>query len=333
MNRELGSFLSQQIGRGEQEFDGELVAPLVDEFDAVRSMIGSFQGGQSQDQQRSAVNRALSGEPSFQVGTEESERVFRESVLGPSLQAFDEEIAPRINAAFAGQGGTFSSRRGLAHQNALEDIFNQAQSDLAGFVREDRNLAAQLNESAANRSLQGIGLASQLDIQPLEQAMTFAQSLSPFQTFEQQQRDAQFQEFMRTLPSRNPLLDLAVPFGTARTRQAVTQGQIAPAEAYGEIAGTAIGAVMGSSRRFKYVFGPTDVDPRQALEALTETPIYDWTYKGEDHRRTGVVSDEPSDMPWMAGETFDPLTAFGYTVQAIKALQEEIQELRDEIGA
>ena len=243
--RPLSDFLSQQVGRGEQSFEGDLVAPLVDEFDAVRSLIGNFQPGQQQGQQRDAVGRALSGEPSFAAGTEESERVFRDSILGPSLEAFDEEIAPRIDASFAGQGGTFSSRRGLARQNALEDIFNQAQSDLAGFVRQDRDLAARLSESAANRSLQGVGLASELDTQPLNQAMTFAQSLSPFQSFEERQVQSEREEFLRTLPTRNPALQAALGFTGQQQRQVTQERQPNLLEPILGAAGTGLGVFAG----------------------------------------------------------------------------------------
>lgn len=48
--------------------------------------------------------------------------------LAPSLRAFDQEIAPRIREGFAGQGASFSSRRGEALSRTLGDIQTQAQS-------------------------------------------------------------------------------------------------------------------------------------------------------------------------------------------------------------
>lgn len=48
--------------------------------------------------------------------------------LAPSLRAFDQEIAPRIEEGFAQGGASFSSRRGETIARTLGDIQTQAQS-------------------------------------------------------------------------------------------------------------------------------------------------------------------------------------------------------------
>ena len=97
--------------------------------------------------------KAISGAPAYGLSEEDTARWMKVAVQAPMLKEFDREIKPRLNEAFAGAGGLFSSRRSDALGRGLGDL-NDKYSELLGKAQLDtRTLAAQLAESAANRSL------------------------------------------------------------------------------------------------------------------------------------------------------------------------------------
>lgn len=113
-------------------------------------------------------------------------------------------------------------------------------------------------------------------------------------------------------------------------------GATFPSEATGDTGGTIVGT-QTSTRDTKNILGGF-TDYRGALDAILRAPIYLFTYKGGRFGATvftGIVADEfpqvmmdPSpDHP--EGRSFSPVSAFGYTAAAIKALQQEIDALRN----
>jgi hypothetical protein len=113
---------------------------------------GGFGGPQRQQLQKSsdrALARALSGQP-----TDVSE-FFDTGVLQPALRNYDQEIAPRIDAAFSRVGGgSFNTRKGQTKADELGDLTARYQESLAREQGRQVSLADQ-------RQFQAIGIPLQ----------------------------------------------------------------------------------------------------------------------------------------------------------------------------
>jgi len=100
-------------------------------------------------------------------------------------------------------------------------------------------------------------------------------------------------------------------------------------------------SAAGSMRDFKNVRGER-TDYNTVLNRMVNTPVYDFTYKPRTKNGprvtttgdtktvyTGIMADE---APWAMhhnGRIFDPVSAFGNTVMAIKALNARISALEN----
>jgi hypothetical protein len=102
-----------------------------------------------------------------------SERIFREALLGPSMRAFNEDVAPAIAGDFANVGGTLSSKRGQALAKGRTDVLNQSTASLAGILPQIQ--AFPLQQTLAQ--IQGLGAVQQQRYAPFQNALQFA--LSP----------------------------------------------------------------------------------------------------------------------------------------------------------
>lgn len=131
----LGEFFGGQIG---------VEIPGIEELRA--EVLGSLDGGE-----------ALARE------------IFEQGFLDPALRTFDRRIAPRINTAFAGIGGSLSSRRGVAQTEALTDIITSAQGDFTRMLPEILGFPAR----NAGASAQALSLIEQLRFLPTNQVMNF----------------------------------------------------------------------------------------------------------------------------------------------------------------
>jgi hypothetical protein len=107
-----------------------------------------------------------------------------------------------------------------------------------------------------------------------------------------------------------------------------------------DTSGTVVGS-QASSLDTKRVLG-AGVTPQEALAVMLRTPTVSFAYRGGSYSGTvfnGIVTDwspefgmDP-DAEHPNGRSFNPVNALGYTVQAIKALQAEIDALKAEIQA
>lgn len=245
LGREQGfpqlGYNENRIPEGQPVYQGTRVADFIPEFNQLRNQLQGYNINPYQREQNLALQNALAGLPSYNL----QESDFDSQVTRPLLRTFDTEINPRLQAGFAGQGASFSSRRGYATQQALEDLGTQLASERARFYREDRNLAASLAESAANRQLQAVGLADAASASPLGRASALQSVLSPYQQREQQLILADMARFQEGLPINNPALQLAQNYlGISQT---VTQPKsLDPAAQAGILAGSvALGALTG----------------------------------------------------------------------------------------
>jgi hypothetical protein len=97
----------------------------------------------------------------------------------------------------------------------------------------------------------------------------------------------------------------------------------------GDTGGTIVGT-QSSTRDVKTLRGETLI-PSAALATILQTPVHEFTYRNGAFNGTvfqGIVADEAPFVMMDRGQSFSPISAFGYTVQAIKALQAEIDALK-----
>jgi len=80
---------------------------------------------------------------------------------------------------------------------------------------------------------------------------------------------------------------------------------------------------------------PGDLTPGEALRAMLDTTIAHFRYKNGAYNNSefhGIVADWSPEFAMDAGRVFNPISAHGYTVQAVKALWERIQQLEQTIA-
>lgn len=92
-----------------------------------------------------------------------------------------------------------------------------------------------------------------------------------------------------------------------------------------DTAGTVVGT-QTSTLASKNILGE-GVSPADALATILATPVKRYTYKSGAYNSSefqGIVADHSPEFAMDNGRSFSPVSAFGYTVQAIKALTERI---------
>ena len=93
-----------------------------------------------------------------------------------------------------------------------------------------------------------------------------------------------------------------------------------------------IGTVVGtqtSLRSTKNILGPY-TDNAGALDLMLRTPLWDFTYKSgayNNQQFMGITTDDSPEFGMDLGKSFNPVSAHGYTIAAIKALHARIAVL------
>ena len=199
----------------------------------------------------SALSQALSGSPvgEINLGADVTQQFFEKSIQAPLLRAFDQEIAPRINEAFAGAGASLSSRRGDATTRALEGLQTTFASELARATLANQQLEANLNarlmETGARTQAGSLGTALASQNQPLQQTLAATGALLPFQGLAQAELNRRFGEFQRNVPENDPYVKLGLNFA-GQQQTVVNAGQGGSGGAIGGIGGAGLGALLGA---------------------------------------------------------------------------------------
>ena len=101
-----------------------------------------------------------------------------------------------------------------------------------------------------------------------------------------------------------------------------------------DTAGTIVGT-QSSQMATKRIHGPGPT-PQAALDLLLAANVYNFTYKadeaGDDEPEhfAGIVTDEIPELGQDRGKLFNPASANGYTIQAIKAIAARVEALEEE---
>lgn len=241
----LGPVLQSQVGKGITPYSGEIVAPLNAGYQNVQDQLNSYNPQQFQAGQTGAINQALSGQPAYNLDPQTTANYFQQGVVDPSMRTYNSTTAPAINQGFAAQGGTFSTARGIAQSRALSDLQATNASNLAQTQYQNQTLNSQLAESAANRQLQGIGIANQYQTQPLYNAQQLSAALQPFQQQAQALDTTGYQQWQAQQPYNNPYLSQIMGYLGQSTQSAYQQPNYT-----GQYIGAGIGAAGAAASAY-----------------------------------------------------------------------------------
>jgi len=100
-----------------------------------------------------------------------------------------------------------------------------------------------------------------------------------------------------------------------------------------DVAGTPVGAQISQLATKELL--PGDLTPGDALRTMLDTTVAHFRYKNGAYNNSdfhGIVADWSPQFAMDAGRVFNPISAHGYTVQAVKALWERIQQLEQTIA-
>lgn len=100
-----------------------------------------------------------------------------------------------------------------------------------------------------------------------------------------------------------------------------------------DTAGTVVGT-QTSQAATKDILGD-GVSPADALAAVLAAPVYRFRYKSGAYNSTefhGITTDDSPEFGMDQGRVFNPVSAFGYMVQTVKALHARIQQLEEQIA-
>lgn len=112
--------------------------------------------------------------------------------------------------------------------------------------------------------------------------------------------------------------------GNARVSSSLPEADGAPSDTSGTVIGT-----QTSMKSTKNIEG-LNTDQMGALAAILRAPVYNFTYRSGAYNNThfvGITTDDSPEFGMDEGRSFNPVSAFGYTVLAIKELERRIAVL------
>lgn len=219
ISQDVWDYLHGKIGVDLQQYPtSKLVAPLLPGMVQAMGMAGTYNPSLFAKSAPGAIERALSGKPSFSLDPSVTQNYFQNSFVSPMMRTWNSVIKPQINEAYAAQGAGLGSRRASAIDRSLGDLTSNLTQQLGQLSYQDQALGANLAESAAQRSLSAVPVAQQYQMQPLMASSAMSSALAPFQAWSQQQSTDTYNEFLRTRSYNSPFLNAALSFlGTPQT--------------------------------------------------------------------------------------------------------------------
>ncbi len=133
--QQVNSALSQQITQGIQP--------------------NAVYGGQQQNM-ASALQNALTANPSASLSPDATAQSVRQTVATPLLREYDQSIMPRLKDSYAAAGALMGSRRAFASQQALQSLQANIATQLGNAQLQNQQLSAQLAQQTAQRQGQTV---------------------------------------------------------------------------------------------------------------------------------------------------------------------------------
>ncbi len=250
----LANYFSS-AGQGLEGYRGQLTAGMSGlERGGLASMANLLTSGMPDiySQGVDALASPLSGDPTTEISPELTEKYFSEGIYDPMFRSMQEDIIPEIEGAYA--GNYWGTPRASATSDAWVGFEEDMTSVLSELIYADEQTRIGLEESAADRQLSAAGVAGSMaelgeniKMGRIEGAMTYG---SLPRLLMQAELDARYNEWLRTRPEYNPIIEQALAFmGTEGLTAYVTEGQDS---AWGSILGSAlgIGAVVATGGLF-----------------------------------------------------------------------------------
>ena len=191
-------YLSGQVGKGVAPYPGEMYAgsnPLFEEYLNYTNPLES--------NVESALAKALSGEPAYQISPETTKEIFNTEVKAPAEQNWETNIVPELEEKYAGAGALSSSGLNRALAESARKMNTDLYSTYGNMLNNATNLNAQLSNEAANRALYGTDYANIVNNSAL--ANTLKQALTE-QSLQQQPLTEAYKKWLYSQPYNNPLL-------------------------------------------------------------------------------------------------------------------------------
>lgn len=230
--------------RGAEGYEGKLVADMPAWFKKAvmktlkeKTLPGSYSN--------QALKQALSGQPAYSVDQQATEDYYRQGLVAPAMQAWEQDIAPRLREAYAGPGGFLTSRQADMEAQQLGNLTTGLNAEMARAVQMNQTLEAQLADSARARQLQAVGQAQQASMLPVTRALALQQAMAPFYENTQAKLGANYNEWLRTQPQNNPYLQAAL--GYLNTNQVMREQQPGIINRIGGAVNDTFGIMRGAS--------------------------------------------------------------------------------------
>lgn len=240
---EVSRFINQRLTGGVPGFEGQLTADIPD---IVQSSFDSFsnQDRSLSDAERSSLSSLATGESFFESDPEQIIQDWRENFANPLTSYYNEFVRPEVREEFNVPGGFNTSERSEGVSRAFNEFYG-------------KNVAPTLFQAQENERAREFAAKSQASAQQLP-ALQFQQALpglelgqafagaSGFQSFEQQDLSARYNEFLRQAIGEQNFAQIGAGFGTASTVDTVVQ-QGSGGTNYGALGGAALGALLAGS--------------------------------------------------------------------------------------
>ena len=205
------------VGQGLEGYRGQFTAGLSGlERGGLSSMANLLGSGMPDifNQGVSALTDPLSGDPTTEISPELTEQYFTEGIYNPMFRSMQEDIIPEIEGAYA--GNYWGTPRASATSDAWVGFEEDMTSVLSELIYADEQTRIGLEESAADRQLSAVGMAGSMaelgeniKMGRIEGAMTYG---SLPRLLMQAELDARYNEWLRTRPEYNPIIEQALAF-------------------------------------------------------------------------------------------------------------------------
>lgn len=242
-------YLNSQIGKGVAPYSGEEYAGSNPYFENYLNYTNPLQGNIS-----SALTKALSGNPAYQISPETTNQIFNARVKAPAEQNWETNIIPKIEEQFAGAGALSSSGLNRALAESGRKMNTDLYSTYGNMLNNATNENASLYNSAANRALTGAGQATNINNSIFGNILRQA---TTEQGLQQQPLTEAYNKWQSAQPYNNPLLSAlrGVNPLTPTFRNVMTGGSSGILGSAIGAAGNVLGGYLGGGGSLSGLFG------------------------------------------------------------------------------
>ena len=285
----VNDFILPLIGTGATAID--MAKFVVQAPDAITDWFGKFQESQGQ-QPTGAINQALdkqiSGEPSFVYDPQRTANQWQKSFAAPMMTAWNDIVKPIVKEGFNVPGGPWDRRMGEGISRSANEFFNTSIAPtFMNAQLQGNQMGFQAGETAAGRVLPAANMRFNMpNIGFQNQAM----ATQNYMNILQQPKSMALQNQMRMLRENDPWTQMAMGYMVQPTMQTISK---APGTDWGATGLQAAGMGLGAYG----ALAESDIRVKENIEALTKVSklkAYSYNYKGtpKKNRRVGLMAQD-----------------------------------------